>query len=191
MVSDLHLQPGQAPLASPRAVRAFSLTQDITYQNNIQQQHNDSQRHQNITHHQQAIQQTSQLKQQRPASAVQSSSSSDSDSSSEDEEDERLKQRRLQGRTSIACAELSEIAKQERSYHRKSPSHSSSNIARFIKQNSSDQCGITGRRDNTDKFHEWSDPIKLQVHETDTENFKDAPEYTYPPLVIYPYVETD
>ena len=53
-------------------------------------------------------------------------------------------------------------------YHRRSPSHSSSNIARFIKQNSSDQCGITGRRDNTDKFHEWSDPIKLQVHKSDT-----------------------
>ena len=117
MVSDLHLQPGQAPLASPRAVRAFSLTPDINYQNNIQQQkNNNSQHHQNIPHHQQAIQ-TNQLKQQtRPASAVQSSSSSDSDSSSEDEEDEKLKQKRLQSKRLIACAELSEIAKQERSY---------------------------------------------------------------------------
>ena len=118
MVSDLHLQPGQAPLASPRAVRAFSLTQDMNYQNNVQQQlPPNSHTHQNTqSHNRQAIQ-TSQLKQQqRPASAVQSSSSSDSDSSSDDEEDEKLKQRRLQSRSSIACAELSEIAKLERSY---------------------------------------------------------------------------
>lgn len=118
MVSDLHLQPGQAPLASPRAVRAFSLTQDMNYQKNVQQQPPpNSHPHQNTqSHNRQAIQTTQLKQQQRPTSAVQSSSSSDSDSSSDDEEDEKLKQRRLQSRSSIACAELSEIAKLERSY---------------------------------------------------------------------------